>query len=165
MSNVQFVPTTRNRYPVLASGQASFTVSGFEPTQSKENKTPMIKLTLDCVDHKGTKGKVFDHLVCTEKASWRIADFLDAIGKGELYATGNINSEQVMGAQGHCSLLTEKSEKSSTGHRTDVKHYLIPEGQAQDPSTHTNQDSAQSVEASQAEAITTASSESGVHHV
>lgn len=129
MSNVQFVTTTRKRHPVLATGVASFTVSGFVPTFSKENKTPMIKLTLDCVDHAGTKGKVFDHLVCTEKASWRIADFLDAIGKGELYETGNLNSDQVMGAQGHCGLFTEKSDKSSTGYKTDVKQYLIPEGQ------------------------------------
>src|SRR6516165_5382465 len=92
-----------------------------EKESSKGN--PMIELQLD-IEHNGHHVRVFDHLVFTRNAFWKIDAFRVAIG--ETLVEGqkvNIEAEDCIDRKGRCHLYIDTYEGKS---RNKVDAYLPP---------------------------------------
>ena len=92
-----------------------------EKESSKGN--PMIELQLD-IEHNGHHIRVFDHLVFTRNAFWKIDDF--RLSTGEKLVDGqkvNIEAEDCIDRKGRCHLVVETYDGRA---RNKVAAYLPP---------------------------------------
>lgn len=105
----------------LEEGMANFTVMNAENAVSKTGNE-MIKLTLRVIDKEGKEGTIFDYLVSTEKAVFKIKQFCDAIEKPEIYKSGKMNDLECLDQSGKCILKIRKSNEY--GDQVIIKEYL-----------------------------------------
>ena len=109
---MKFTPKTE---AVLASeglfpkGEYDFEVIDAKDTESKAGND-MIALTLNVVDAYDARKTVFDFLVSTEKAIFKIRQFAAATGMMNLYDVGGFTAEDCIGKTGRCKIVITKSE-------------------------------------------------------
>lgn len=111
---------------ILPEGDYHFVVddAGEKPS-SKGN--PMIELQL-AIEHNGSTIRVFDNLVFTQRAFWRIDDF--RVSTGEKLVPGqkvNFEAEDCIDRRGRCHLFVDVYEGKS---RNKVEAYLPPASSA-----------------------------------
>ena len=106
-----------------------------EKESSKGN--PMIELQLD-IEHNGHHIRVFDHLVFTRNAFWKIDDF--RFCTGEKLVEGqrvNFEAEDCIGRKGRCHLCVDTYEGKT---RNKVSAYLPPPSEGSKPSLGPGED-------------------------
>lgn len=123
------VPATveQKEFSIPPIGEYNFMVMSAEKTYS-QNGNPMIKVRLDL---QGADGSVFDNLVLTDKAMFKVVTFLESIGlkeKGkELSLSIGEAADKAVGLEGRCKI---KHETYNGEARAKVDHYIITEAKS-----------------------------------
>lgn len=114
-------------FAVVPAGEYDFIVVDMERQHSNKSNAPMAKLTLE-INHDGTSTKVFDYLVLTRKAEWKLSSFFRAIGMKRHGEPFVMNWNRVIGARGRVQINVEPYEKrdGTQGESNKVKQYLDP---------------------------------------
>lgn len=110
--------------PAYEPGIYWFTVKKVEETESKAGN-PMFKIEI-LVDFERGHLAMADYLLCTREASWKISQFCKAIGKEDLYKSGNIDPLDILNKQGKCEVHFELNKENGKKYLR-VKSYIIPE--------------------------------------
>lgn len=99
----------------LAPGLVKFQVKTASDQISKSGNE-MIKLVLECWDHTGLNGIVFDYLLSPAEASddnvkskraWKLSSFCKSIGEEGYYKNEVINPNFFEGKSGECNIAIE----------------------------------------------------------
>lgn len=123
-------------FTILPPGEYAFKVTGFEKQHSNNSQAPMAKVTLE-VEHDGELVNVFDYLVLTKKAEWKLCSFFRCLGLKKHGEPFVMQWNRVVGATGRAKLHVEKYTKKdgTAGESNKVKQYLdAPAGRASAPS-------------------------------
>jgi hypothetical protein len=110
------------------AGTYDFQVVSAEETTSKSSGADMIKLTLHVFNDHGAKITVFDYLVGTEKAQFKVRGFAAAVGLIESYDAGALDAFEMEGRSGQCKLAIQKDTTGQYGDKNSVASYLTPVG-------------------------------------
>ena len=110
---------------LLEPGNYFFEVKSAEASISSKGNE-MITVVLDATD--GTKrNTVYDYLVGTEKAYWKIRDFCQAVGLGHLLREGGaITAADCSGKKGKCKVTIDPGENGYADRNT-IEAYLTSE--------------------------------------
>ena len=116
-------------FTILPPGEYAFKVTGFEKQHSNNSQAPMAKVTLE-VEHDGELVNVFDYLVLTKKAEWKLCSFFRCLGLKKHGEPFVMQWNRVVGATGRAKVYVEKYTKKdgSSGESNKVKHYIDPPG-------------------------------------
>ena len=110
-------------FSVPPIGEYSFMVVEVEKTYAQSSGNPMLKVRLDL---QGADGCVFDNLVLTDKAMFKVVSFLESIGlkeKGkELFISIGEAADKAVGLEGRCVL---KHETYNGEVRAKVDKYIV----------------------------------------
>lgn len=112
---------TRQRIPLIP-GESQFEVVAAKETISKSSGNPMIKLELKVWDPKGKQGIVFDYLTSTMQ--WKLKHFLEAIGLGNRYETGDVDTDELLGRSGKLETHIQKDKSGQYGDQIKVRDYI-----------------------------------------
>jgi len=114
---------------VLPEGDYDLVVDDAGEKESAKGN-PMIELQL-AIEHNGIRVRVFDHLVFTRNAFWKIDDF--RFCTGEKLVEGqrvNFEAEDCIGRKGRCHLCVDTYEGKT---RNKVSAYLPPPSEGSKP--------------------------------
>lgn len=110
-------------FSVPPIGEYNFMVVEVEKTYAQSSGNPMLKIRLDL---QGADGCVFDNLVLTDKAMFKVVSFLESIGlkeKGkELFISIGEAADKAAGLEGRCVL---KHETYNGEVRAKVDKYIV----------------------------------------
>lgn len=70
----------------------------------------MVELEVWIYDQAGGRRLVFDYLVSTEKAAWKIRHFAASCGLLEQYNSGNLMANEMVGRTGKCQVGTQPAK-------------------------------------------------------
>jgi hypothetical protein len=116
-------PDTSGREDVIPEDDYRFTVDDAVEKESRNTGNPMIELEL-LISHNGKQIRVYDHLVFTRKAFWKIDQFRVAIGEKLVEGQKvNFEAENCIGREGRCHLIIDTFEGKT---RNKVDSYLPP---------------------------------------
>ena len=106
-------------------GEYNFIVASLEKTFSKSSGNPMMKVRLDL---QGADGCVFDNLVLSESAMFKVVTFFESIGlkkKGEALtkSIGDL-ADEAKGLEGRCKIIHEPYNGKM---QAKVKEYIVLE--------------------------------------
>ena len=121
---------------VLPEGDYDFVVDDAGEKEST-NGNPMIELQLT-IEHDGHRVRVFDHLVFTRKAFWKIDAF--RVCTGEKFVEGqkvSFEAEDCIDRKGRCLLCVDTYEGKT---RNKVSAYLPPPSEGSKPSLGPGED-------------------------
>ena len=107
---------------LFPAGTYDFEVKSAEETTSKSSGAEMVKLTLSVFNEAGAKTSVFDYLVSSEKAIFKIRQFAAAVGLLEEYEAGELDALDMEGRGGKLKLKVESNEQY--GDKNAVVSYL-----------------------------------------
>jgi hypothetical protein len=107
---------------LFPAGEYDFEVKTAEETTSKTSGAEMVKLTLSVFNAAGAKTSVFDYLVSSEKAIFKIRQFAAAVGLLEEYEAGELDALDMEGLGGKLKLKVESSELY--GDKNSVVSYI-----------------------------------------
>lgn len=118
-------------FKVLPEGAYDFSVLHAEDKLSQANNE-MWKLTLKIFDGNGGHIQIFDYLVKTEKAYFKISQFCKATGLHDrLKAGDDIGASELKGLSGQLKLGIENDD--TYGEQNRVKGYVVLENQGSAP--------------------------------
>jgi len=106
---------------LLAEGDGTFEVLEAEDKVSQEKKHPMIKMRIRVWDAFAASADVFNYLVATENAAFKIHEFCAATGLD--YSRGELDVNLIKGKKGKCILFTEKGTGKYPD-KTAIKSYV-----------------------------------------
>ena len=110
-------------FSVPPIGEYNFMVVEVEKTYAQSSGNPMLKVRLDL---QWADGCVFDNLVLTDKAMFKVVSFLESIGlkeKGkELFISIGEAADKAVGLEGRCSI---KHETYNGEVRAKVDKYIV----------------------------------------
>lgn len=110
-------------FSVPPIGEYNFMVVEVEKTYAQSSGNPMLKVRLDL---QGADGCVFDNLVLTDKAMFKVVSFLESIGlkeKGkELFISIGEAADKAVGLEGRCNI---KHETYNGEVRAKVDKYIV----------------------------------------
>lgn len=115
---------------LLDPGDYRFRVVNATEKTARESGNPMIEIEARVLNPDGSEGrKIYDNLVFTEKALWKIDQFMAAIGAhpGE-GKTINIDAEDLIGREFRATVGIEKDRKDRD--RNVIESYLFGEEEA-----------------------------------
>lgn len=107
------------------AGEYDFEVAEAEEQTSKSGND-MVKLTVHVFDAEGRRRTVFDYLVGTEKAQFKVRHFADAVGLIEQYNLGELLAEDIVGRTGRCKLNIKKDKSGQYPDQNAIADYLPP---------------------------------------
>lgn len=113
------------QFEVPPIGEYNFIVASVEKTFSKSSGKPMLKVRLEL---QGADGSVFDNLVISENAMFKVVTFFESIGlkkKGEeiTISIGDL-ADRATGKEGRCKI---KHELYNGNTNAKVDKYLLPD--------------------------------------
>jgi hypothetical protein len=121
--------TSGGGHDVLPEGDYDFVVDDAGEKESAKHN-PMIELQL-VVTHNGTSVRVFDNLVFTKAAFWKIDQFRSCTGDTLVEgAEVNFEAEDCIDRKGRCHLIVDTYEGRS---RNKVDAYLPPAIASKEP--------------------------------
>lgn len=98
-----------NNFDPWPRGEYDFSVyDASEETSDAGNE--QIKLTLHVLNRDGQRRTVFDYLVNTEKAQWKIRHFAEAVGVARQYETGELQVADIVSREGRCKLRVKPAQ-------------------------------------------------------
>ena len=112
-------------FQVPPIGEYNFIVVDVEKTYAKTSGNPMLKVRLDL---QGADGSVFDNLVISEKAMFKLVTFFESIGlkkKGEPISVGiGELADRAVNCEGRCKI---KHEEYNGKINAKVDKYIVLE--------------------------------------
>ena len=118
-------------FKVLPEGTYDFSVMAGEDKFSQANNE-MWKITIKIFDGQGGHIQIFDYLVKTEKAYFKISQFCKATGLHDRLKAGDeISAKELKGLSGQLKLAIEKDD--TYGEQNRVKGYVVLENQGVAP--------------------------------
>jgi hypothetical protein len=112
-------------------GEYNFLVVSVEKTYAKSSGNPMLKVRLDL---QGADGSVFDNLVISEKAMFKLVTFFESIGlkkKGEPISVGiGELADRAVNCEGRCKI---KHEEYNGKINAKVDKYIVLEPKKKAP--------------------------------
>ena len=121
---------TSGREDVAPEGDYRLRVEDAVEKESRNTGNPMIELELS-ISYNGKQIRVYDYLVFTPKAFWKIDHF--RIATGEKLVEGqkvNFEAEDCIGREGRCHMIVDTFEGKT---RNKVEDYLPPTTISSDP--------------------------------
>lgn len=107
----------------LVPGKAKFRVIRAEEKISKSGNQ-MVELKHLVTDVNQTEGEIYDYLVATPNAAFKIRHFWKACGKGSQYETGQTPAELCLNQTGECMIKLEKSRDPAYPPRIVIVDYV-----------------------------------------
>lgn len=109
--------------PITAE-QADEQSGGFEPWRAgdydfnvhdaseevSEAGNEMVKLTIHVLNPEGQRRTVFDYLVNSDKAQWKIRHFAEAVGMVAQYEAGEMETADIVGRMGRLKLRIKPAQ-------------------------------------------------------
>lgn len=118
----------QKEFPVAPIGEYNFIVVEVEKTYSQSSGNPMLKVRLDL---QGADGCVFDYLVVSEKAMFKLITFFESVGvktKGQpLTISVSEAADKAVGMEGRCKI---KHETYNGELRARIDKYIVLEKKA-----------------------------------
>ena len=118
----------QKEFSVPPIGEYNFMVVSVEKTFAKSSGAPMLKVRLDL---QGADGSVFDNLVISEKAMFKVVSFFESVGvkeKGkELELSIGDAASKAEGLEGRCKI---KHETYNGEVRAKVDKYIVLDSKA-----------------------------------
>lgn len=109
---------------ILKEGEADFEVMIANDKFSKSSGQPMIELKLKVWDCEGKEGIIFDYLV--GNVQWKLHQFLASVGRLDLYESGDVNTDILLGMCGKALLKLQKDKTGKYPDQMRVTEYFIP---------------------------------------
>lgn len=86
-------PEEGGNYAVLPKGEYSFHIVEINSMTQSRNHNPMLPIKLEFLGPQGTKTQVYENLVFTEAAAWKVKQFLKCVGGNNLEPGRRIDFE------------------------------------------------------------------------
>jgi hypothetical protein len=113
--------------PLLEPGDYRFRIVNATQKTARESRNEMIEIEARVINSDGTEGrKIYDNLVFTEKALWKVDQFMAAIGvhPGEGREI-TIDAEDLIGREFRATVRISKDNKDRD--RNEIDAYLFGE--------------------------------------
>lgn len=115
---------------IISEGDYDFQVSMAVEKISKSGNE-MIELILDVYDQDGNKYKVWDYLVSTPKALFKIKNFCEAVGLGDKFKSNELTADECVDMHGRCHVgvrpaTGEYKESNNVDYYIESKAKLAP---------------------------------------
>lgn len=113
--------------PILDPGDYRFKVVNATEKKAQKSGNPMIELESRVLNPDGTEGrKVYDNLVFTEKALWKVDQFLAAIGAHPGAGKSvQLDAEDLIGREFRAKVIIGQNDKGQD--RNEIESYLFGE--------------------------------------
>ncbi len=95
---------------LLPDGQYDYEIREASEEVSKASGAEMMKLEVWVYDQTGARRLVFDYLVNSERAAWRMRSFAESCNLLEQYKTGSLMVADIIGRTGRCQIATQKAD-------------------------------------------------------
>lgn len=108
---MRFVPKSEAEVSagsLLSPGIYDFEIVKATETTSKASGNDMIALEVKVYDTDGRGQTVFDYLVGTEKAQYKVRHCAASVGLLDHYETGELDAEILIGRAGRCKVVMKK---------------------------------------------------------
>jgi len=125
--NARIEDDGKGEFTLLPAGEYTFRVTNVDYTHSNKTNAPMALVTLE-VEYDGELVNVFDYLVLTKKAEWKLSSFFRCIGLKKHGEPFEMNWNRALGAVGRAKVHTEKFTKKdgTPGESNKIKNYIEP---------------------------------------
>lgn len=108
---------------LVPAGTYDFEVKSAEETVSKSGND-MVKLSIWIFSESGAKRVVFDYLVGTEAAQFKVRGFAAAVGLLEEYDGGEMEAIDMEGKVGRCKIVVQKDTTGQYSDKNSVASYI-----------------------------------------
>lgn len=108
---------------LLPAGTYDFEVKSAEEATSSTGNG-MVKLSIWIFPESGTKRTVFDYLVGTESAQFKVRGFAAAVGLLEEYDGGEMDALDMEGKTGKCKIVIQKDKSGAYPDKNSVASYV-----------------------------------------
>lgn len=107
----------------LEEGDYDFVVDDYKRTFAKDNKTPVLELSIKIGDY-----TVRDWLHFKKNTEWKISQFLISIGMKKHGEPAKVDFDHLIGASGRCHVTgrTYTKQDGSEGRGNNIASYLEP---------------------------------------
>jgi hypothetical protein len=132
---MRFQPKTENEIAsdgLFPPGTYDFEVlEAEEQTSSKGNDMIMLKLAI--YNAQGQNRHVYDYLVGTDGAQFKIRHYAEATGQLDTYDGGEISADDQVGRTGRCKIVIKKDASGQYADKNAVSDYVRSERTAAAP--------------------------------
>ncbi len=140
---MRFTPKTEAQVSsgaLFPKGNYDFEVVEAKDTISKSSSNNMLALQLLIYDQQGHSKRVFDYLLDTENAAYKLRHFAEAVGLLAAYATGDIKAEDCMGRTGRCKVAISKDKTEEYPDKNTITDYIYEKANGNAPTVKTPED-------------------------
>lgn len=124
---MRFTPVSEAEAEAQSSGlwpDGTYDYEVKEATEKTSNAgNEMIELQVWLFDKEGGRRMVFDYLVSSEKAAWKIRQFAASCKLLKAYESGTLMANEIVGQQGRCVVATQKANDGYAA-KNIIKEYV-----------------------------------------
>lgn len=125
---MRFEPKTEKEIAegnLLPLGNYDFEVAGAEEKTSKSGND-MIELKVRVYDNEGQGRTIFDYLVDTDGAAYKLRHFAYSVGRGPDYEKGELRADALPGLTGKAKVFVKKDKSGQYPDKNAIADYLPP---------------------------------------
>lgn len=125
---MRFQPKTEEEIAVanlLIGGDYPFEVVNAEEQTSKAGND-MVKLRLNVINAEDRGHTIFDYLVGTEGAAYKLRHFAESVGLLAEYERGEMTADQMVGRSGTCQVGIQKDKSGQYPDKNVIRDYVVP---------------------------------------
>lgn len=108
---------------LLPKGMYDFEIAEATEKQSKAGND-MVELVVRVYDNEGRSRKLFDWLVDSEGAAYKIRHFAEATGMLAEYEKGELRSHDMVGKTGRCQVIIKKDKGGEYPDKNAISDYV-----------------------------------------
>lgn len=112
-----FPQSSKNHPQPLDAGVYPFTIADAQESVSKQGNEMMV------IDLELPKNTIVKDYI-TSKATWKLKQLCECVGAADLFESGEITAEQLVGYQGHVAIEIQVDESGKYWPKNSVKKYL-----------------------------------------
>ena len=113
-------------------GEYDFEIKDAAEKQSQSGND-MIELHVTVFNAHGDRTTIFDYLVHTEKAAYKVKHFAEATGLDEQYTRGEIDANACLNRSGRCKLIIKKDTSGQYPDKNEIRDYVKAAGRVAAP--------------------------------
>lgn len=116
--------STPTGFEPFPAGEYPFEVLEATEEISKSSGNPMVKLNIAIFNDEGRKRFVYDYLVGSERALFKVRGFAEAAGMLDSYERGEMMPEDMVGRTGKCRVVVDNNPEF--GAKNKIAAYVKP---------------------------------------